>query len=94
MTTVPVPANATVCGLAPPLSEKLRSAVFAPIVDGLNCTDTVQLAFPGTLLPHVLAAIKKSVAFVPARAMEEMFKIAEPRFVRVTVCDAFVVFTR
>ena len=93
VTMVPVPVKATVCGLAPPLSVKLRVADSVPTMEGRNCNDTVQLVFPAIVLPHVFAAIKKSSALVPPTAMEEIAKLAEPWFVRVTVFDPLVVFT-
>ena len=65
---VPVPVSATDCGLLLAESVKLRIALRVPAAVGLNTTLAEQLAAATRLVPHVLAEIAKSAAFVPVIA--------------------------
>jgi hypothetical protein len=75
VTTVPVPLRDTVCGLAPPLSKKLRVALSGPMTEGRNVTFTVQVPFPAKLLPQVCEALTKSFALVPVIVIPVKFNI-------------------
>lgn len=50
---VPLPLNATVCGLPAALSLRLSAAVRVPLAVGLKVTVIVQLALAPNELPHV-----------------------------------------
>lgn len=52
---VPVPLNATICGLSPALSVSTRSPLAAPVAVGLNSTEIVQVVPAATDPPHVFA---------------------------------------
>ena len=53
-TYVPVPVSVTFCGLPPPSSLILTTAVRVPWAVGLKVTVIVQFAPPGMLVPQVL----------------------------------------
>ena len=91
VTTVPVPVMGTICGLAPPLSEKVRVALRDPITVGRNFTVTVQVAFPATLPPQVCDAMRKSPALAPVIVIPLKVKVKVLWLVRVTVRAALVV---
>ena len=80
----PLPARATVCGLFPAASLKVRVAVREPVAVGLNVILTVQLADPARLAPQVLVAIAKSPAFAPERTTLVMAMAVVPPLVSVT----------
>ena len=83
-TYCPVPANFTICGLAPPLSEKANEAVRVPTAVGWNSRLTVQLA-PATISGgHESNEIRKSAAFVPVTETLLMCNVVLPRLVSVT----------
>src|ERR1700722_8153001 len=66
---IPVPLNATVCGLPPPVSLTFRVAFRDPVAAGLKVSVTVQLANGPSVETHKFAVMLKSPAFVPAFAM-------------------------
>ena len=61
----PVPERASDCGLLLAESVKLRIALRVAAAVGLKTTLAKQLAAAARVLPHVLAEIAKSAAFVP-----------------------------
>src|SRR5262249_45381632 len=77
---VPVPVRLTDCGLPPPLSTKLRLPFLMPLASGWNLTLTVQLAPAASVLPQVLAEIRK----LPATVMLVTLSDEVPTLVRVT----------
>jgi hypothetical protein len=79
---VPVPINATFCGLPPPSSYTETSAVRLPLTKGLNVTLMKQLAPEATLLPHVLVSAK-SPASAPMIAMPLILTVTLPLLVSV-----------
>jgi hypothetical protein len=88
LAAVPVPLKATVCGLAPPLSEMPRVAFRVPVAVGLKVTVMVQLAVAATELPQLLVCVK-SDALVPLTEMLVIFSDVVPLvFVINTVCGA------
>jgi hypothetical protein len=87
---VPVPARATVCGLAPPLSLILSVAFRLPLARGVNVTLKVQFDPGATLLPHVFVWAK-SFESSPERRTWEMLNALDPRLVKVTVWAELVV---
>ena len=52
--TSTVPLSVTVCDVAGAATVTAIDPVFAPVVVGVNVTDTVQLAPAATLVPHPL----------------------------------------
>lgn len=91
VTTVPVPVTGTICGLAPPLSEKVRVALRDPIAVGRNFTFTVQAAFPAKLPAQVCDGMRKSPALAPVTVIPLKVKVKVLWLVRVTVWAALVV---
>ena len=64
--------------------------VRAPLAEGVNVTDIVQVAPPASDAPQVLVWAK-SPALVPLRPMLLMVRDPAPLLVNVTVCAALVV---
>ncbi len=91
VTATPVPLSATSCGEPLALSAIASEAVAAPPADGLNSTETVQLA-PTAIaaVPHVFAEMRKELALVPVSVIEVSDKAAVPVFFTVTICAAVV----
>jgi hypothetical protein len=87
---VPVPLRATDCGLLVAESVKLRVALRAPLAVGLNTMDAVQEPAAARLVLHVLLAMLKSPAFVPAMAMLLIVIDVLCPLDRVTVCEALL----
>jgi len=87
---VPVPVNATFCGLPLPLSVKLSNALRVPAAVGLNVTEAEQLDDAARLAPHVLLAIAKSPAFVPEIPTLLIVIADDVPFVNVADCAALV----
>jgi hypothetical protein len=85
----PVPDNTTVCGLPAALSVTFKSALRAPVTDGLNVTLIVQLALAASELKPVLVCAK-SPGSIPASVM--LVVIADvPTFFSVAVMTELVV---
>jgi hypothetical protein len=83
----PVPVSVTLCGLTEETYKRLTEAVRVPVAVGWKVTLIVQLAPAATLDPQLFVCAK-SLGFVPASAMLEMFKSALPALVRVMVWGA------
>jgi len=66
----PVPFSVTVCGEPVALSATERLAVRAPAPVGLNSTETVQLAAAASVVPQVVADLRKEEALVPVIVSE------------------------
>ena len=73
---------------------KESAAVFAPELDGVNVTETLQVAFGASEVTHVFAVIANMDAFVPVSATAEMVSVAPPVFVTVVESAALVTSTR
>src|SRR5271155_5678380 len=82
---VPVPLNATCCGLPAALSVNVKFALRAPVVVGSNVMLTVQLAATASELPQLVAVFGKSPASVPVTAILLMVSAAVPTFFSVAV---------
>jgi len=78
---LPVPLRATVCGLFPALSVKVRVPVAAPEAVGVKVTPTVQVVPAATLVPQVLLEMPKG----PLVAMPE--NVSDPLWLLVNVTD-------
>lgn len=81
---VPVPDRPTVWGLPEALSVNTTEAVRAPAALGVNVTLSVHCAEGARVEPQVLVS-EKSLALGPVTWTLEMFKVAVPTFVRVSV---------
>ena len=69
------------------MSFRTRSPLAAPVAVGLNSTEIVQLRPGASVDPQVVAEIRNGpVTLVPVK-----FRVALPKFSRVTVCAALVV---
>jgi hypothetical protein len=86
----PVPVRETDCGLPEASSVNARLAVRAPVPVGIKVTLAVQFALAARLDPQLLAS-EKSPGFVPLSATPEMFIVAVPVLVAVTVWAELVV---
>ena len=62
--SIPVPVNATECGLPAELSVTVMDAVFAAAVTGANVAEMVHEPPAATVAPHVLVCVN-SVALAP-----------------------------
>jgi hypothetical protein len=82
----PVPAKVTVFGPSGTLSEILRLPLRVPAAVGVKTTLTVQFFPAATLVPQLLVCVKS-----PLAAILEIFSVALPLLVRITVCAALVV---
>src|SRR5579871_674017 len=90
---MPVPVNATVCGLPTPLSRIVTVAERAPVRVGWNVTVIVQLdpaASPVPPIGQLLVWVNRA-GFAPPSAMPLMINGTVPVLVSVTVCGALVV---
>src|SRR5882724_10534346 len=85
-TDCPVPFRVTICGLFGALSVNDNVPLRAPFLVGVKVTLTAQFAPAATVAPQVLLEIWKS----PLAVILEMFSVALPTFVSVTVCGALV----
>ena len=83
---IPVPVSGTVCGLPAALSVTLTVADRAPVVVGVNVTLMVQLVPAASVEPQPFVC-EKSPGFDPARAMLEIFSVADPVLVKTTDWD-------
>lgn len=63
--SIPVPVNATECGLPEELSVTVMDAALAPAVTGANLTEMVHEPPAATVAPHVLVCVN-SAALAPA----------------------------
>lgn len=91
--TVPVPDNATLCGLPVALSAIVTLALRLPVAEGVKVTPIAQLLPAASvlgLIGHVFVWAK-SPAFVPPTPMLVMVSGAAPLLVSVTDCAALVV---
>jgi hypothetical protein len=86
---VPVPASDTVLGLPEPLWAIEIEADFPPVLDGVNVTLTVQVAFGVRALVQVLLWANWVVS-VPVTDTLLIVRLAVPVLVIVTVCAALV----
>src|ERR1700734_725290 len=75
--SVPVPANAIVCGDVAALSATLMEAEKVPVAAGRNKAEIVQLAPADREMPQLFVAAK-SAAFAPASVMPERFSVSVP----------------
>jgi hypothetical protein len=87
----PVPETGTLCGDPAALSVKTMADERAPVAEGLNTTETVQVPPLAATLAHPVGVGMKSPAFVPAETIEVIVRTALPEFVIVMVCGADVV---
>jgi len=86
----PVPVRAAVCGEPVALSAIERLAVRVPVAAGLNSTETVQVAAAASVVPHVVADLRKELASVPVMVSDVSVRVAVPEFLTVTTCAAVV----
>src|SRR5258708_289257 len=86
----PVPLRITACGEPVALSAIESEALKAPVVTGLNSTDTVHVAATASVVPQVVADLMNEVAFVPLMVSEVRFSVAVPEFLMVTTCATVV----
>jgi hypothetical protein len=84
---VPVPASDTVLGLPEPLCAIEIEADFPPVLDGVNVTLTVQVAFGVRALEQVLLWANCALS-VPVTDTLLIVRLAVPVLVIVTVCAA------
>jgi hypothetical protein len=83
----PVPLRLIVCGLPAPDDVIVIAPVRVPVVVGVNVTVIVQVLFCANVAVQVFVWLKSPVA------AETAIVVMLPLFaVRVTVCDALVVF--
>ena len=87
---MPVPDNATVCGLVTALSATLSCATREPFATGVKVTLTVQLEPAVSVDPQVVVLTAKSPLIVPARVMPEMARVPGSLFLIVTILAALV----
>lgn len=87
---VPVPVNATVCGLLARLSAMLIDAVRTPGAVGVNFTMIMQVAFCASVAGQ-LFDWEKSPALVPVTLTPDRVKLVLPVLVTVVDCDVPVV---
>jgi hypothetical protein len=89
---MPVPETAKLCGLPLALSVTVSVALRAPEADGVKVTFSVVL-WPGATLMFCapLGVTPKSEAFVPEIPMFEIFRLAVPLLVMVTVMAGLTV---
>ena len=85
-----MPVRLTACGDPLALSLMESKAARVPAAVGLNVRLIEQAALTASDAGQVLV-LEKSAAFVPAIAMDAIFTIWLPVFVRVTVCTALPV---
>jgi hypothetical protein len=76
---VPVPVRGTVCGLLASLSETLKVAVSAPVMDGVKTMLIVHVAPTAIVPPQFELVTRKSAAFGP---VNEAFTFVNPLWVR------------
>jgi len=85
--STPVPLKLIVCGLPAPEEVIVTPPVRVPVAVGVKVTVTVQVLFCASVAVHVVVLLKSPVA------AEMEMPLTLPLFaVRVTVCDALVVF--
>src|SRR5438045_5396535 len=82
----PVPERATACGLPGASSVNDNVPLRAPFLVGVKVTLTAQFAPAATVAPQVLFEMWKS----PLAVMLEIFSVAVPVLVRVTVLGELV----
>ena len=85
-----MPVKDTVCGLPPPVSVMLTTALRDPVLVGLNEALIVQL-FPAPIDEPQLLNPLKSPRFCPVILMLLMFRAVLPVLVKVTSCAALFV---
>jgi hypothetical protein len=85
-----LPLKATACGLPGALSVTLTDALRFPPAIGVKVTLNLQLAFTAREELQALVCAK-SPAFAPVTVMFEIFSVALPVLVRVTVWGGLVV---
>ena len=83
----PLPLSATVCGLLLALSARFSVAVRLPVAEGVNVTETVQLAPTARVegLSGQVLVRAKSPAFAPVTPTLLIASAAVPVLVTVTV---------
>jgi hypothetical protein len=87
---VPVPDKLTVCGLPPPESLRLSTALRVPVVVGANVTLTVQLA-PGPICEPQMFVSEKSFQLLPVILAPLKLIAVLLVLVTVTVCGVLFV---
>lgn len=87
---LPVPLNATVCGLLARLSAMLIDAVRTPGAVGMNFTMMMQFAFCGSVAGQLFDS-EKSPALVPVTLIPVRVKLVLPVLASVVDCDVLVV---
>ena len=88
---VPVPLTGTLCGEPEALSVNTMAEDRAPVEDGVNTTDTVQVPPEGATDAHPVGVGTKSPELVPCETIDVMVSAALPELVTVKVCGAEVV---
>ncbi len=83
---VPVPLNETLCGLPAASSVIVTEPMRVPVAVGVKLTLMVQLAPAAIDVPQLLLCEKS-----PPTTMEEMFSVALPVLLSVTLCAALAV---
>ena len=87
---VPEPLNDTACGEPAALSTIESDALNAPVEDGENSTDTVQVAAAASVAPHVVADLRNEEESLPVMVSDVKLSVAVPEFLIVTTCAAVV----
>ena len=87
---LPVPDNATVCGLFPAASVNVNVAVRVPGAAGVKVMLTVQLPEPARLAPQVFPEIAKSPEFAPEMATLLILMAEVAPLLRTTDCGEAV----
>jgi hypothetical protein len=85
---VPVPLTGTLCGEPEALSVNTMAEDRAPVVDGVNTTETVQVPPEGATDAHPVGVGTKSAELVPCETIDVMVSAALPELVTVKVCGA------
>ena len=88
---VPMPPRLTFCGLLSASSVKLRTALRFCGAVGLNLTLIVHLAFAASVVPQVVALIRKSPLLAPMILMLLTVKVMVPVFLSVTIFPVLAV---
>jgi hypothetical protein len=81
-----IPLSVANCGEPVTLSAADRLAVRVPVASGLNSTETVQVAATASVVPQVVADLRKEVALVPVTVSEVRVSVPVPVFLSVTIC--------
>ena len=85
-----MPVSENTCALLGALSAMVTFAVSVPLIEGVNVTVIVQVAWGATALVQVLVWLK-SALLVPVTLTPVTFRSVLPVLVTVTVCGLLVV---